>query len=171
LLELDGHLEIAVKPDICNVVIPDLARVEAQPFLGLAEEKVEGAADVLRREWLAVVPFDPLAQLERDALAVIAPAPAFSEIRHDGVEAVAGLVLIKQNEIVEHRHERIDRRDGSFLVDRPGRRVVAMVEFERSALLLSKRALACHQHGAEHRSRNDEALASHLFLPVAPSPK
>src|SRR6266545_5437701 len=92
------------------------------------------------------MPFDALPQLERDLLLVGAPGPAFGQIRHDRVQAVARLALVEQHEIVEYRHERIDRRDCRLLMDRGGRRIVAMIIFERSPLLLRWR-----RYAREHR--------------------
>ena len=89
LLELERDLEISVQPDVLHVLIPDLARIEPQPVLGFAEQQVEGAADVLGGERLAVMPFHALAQLERDPFSVLAPAPALGQIRNDRVQAVA----------------------------------------------------------------------------------
>ena len=49
---------------------------------------------------------------------------------------LSGLLLVEQDEVVEHGHEGLHRGDGRFLVDRGAGQVVAMVDAQRAALLL-----------------------------------
>ena len=84
-------------------------RVEAQFFLRLPSQEVPGTFDVGGGERLAVMPFDPVPELEGQLLAVLAPGPALGEVGYDRVERVLLLVLVEQHKVVEHRHQHGDR--------------------------------------------------------------
>ena len=125
-----------------------------------------GALHVLGGEGLAVVPLDAFSQLEGQLGLARVPRPALAELRHDGGEAVQRLGLVEQHEIVEHRHEGLGDRDGGLLVQRGARRVVAMVDPERAALLLRRRRYDAGKQGHEHRGGNGRCACEHGVSPI-----
>src|SRR5215472_11901617 len=62
------------------------------------------AFDVLGGEWLAVMPFDALAQREGQLGAFLAPRPADGEVGHDRLHSVLWGVLFVHHEIIEDAH-------------------------------------------------------------------
>src|SRR6202022_1233828 len=131
----------------------------------LPHHHVEGAFDVVRRERLAVVPFDALPQLEIERLAVAAPGPALGEIRDDRIHAVLRHVLLVDDEIVEDGHEGNVGRIGRLLVDRGAARGVTMIHSQDTALLRLGRGCNTgkrqqRQHGGRNRWH-----APHASLP------
>ena len=93
-------------------------------------------AYVLRRERLAVMPFDALAQLERQPGSVLAPRPFGCQIRNDRLKAVLLHALVEQHQIVEHAHHRPHCKGGRFLQNGHGGRAVRRVDFQNAAGLL-----------------------------------
>ena len=77
------HLVIAVGRDLDEVVVPGLARVDAQLLGRLALQQIPGAFDVGGGERLAVMPFDALAQMEGQLGAVLVPGPVGGEFGTD----------------------------------------------------------------------------------------
>ena len=115
------------------------------------------------------MPFHALAQLERDPFSVLAPAPALGQIRNDRVQAFSRFALIEQHQVVEHRHERVDRRYRRLLVNGRRRRIIAVVVFERAAVLLCQCRLDGKNGAGQNRSRDGEYSRTHLFLPGPPA--
>src|SRR5207248_7997761 len=113
-------------------------RVETQFLLRLPSQEVPGTFDVGGGERLAVMPFDPVPELEGQLLAVLAPGPAFGEVGYDGVERVLLLVLVEQHKVVEHRHQHGDRGARHFLVDRHRGRTSEIRHLEDAARFLRK---------------------------------
>ena len=64
-----------------DIAVPRFARIDAQLLTGLPEKQVPGTFDVLRRERLAVMPFDPLAQREDQLGAFFVGGPTACELR------------------------------------------------------------------------------------------
>src|SRR5438045_3479452 len=89
------------------------------------------------------MPFDAAAQLERDALSVLARCPAFREVRKNIIEPVLRLGGIKYDEIVENAHHWHRRREGRFLIDRHAGGAVAVINPQSAALLLSMCDASC----------------------------
>src|SRR5712675_308414 len=164
-LQIESDLEVAVGRDIDNLVIPGLARVLAEFLWRLAHQHVEGAFDVGGRKLLAVVPLDPLPQLEIEDLFVIAPSPALREVRNDGFQAVLRHVLLVNDEVVEDRHEGNVDRIGRLLMDGGAGRAVPVIDPQDAALLLlaGLRKTAKYQ---QRRHRGGTRLhAPHASLP------
>src|SRR5580704_10199773 len=86
--QTEGRSEIAVGGDLFEVLVPSLARIGAQLLRRLAEQQVPGAFHVTGGKRVAVVPFDALAQPERQFAAVLVPRPIGGEIRNDRLQAV-----------------------------------------------------------------------------------
>ena len=103
-LQVENRLVVAVRRHLFKVLVPGLARVLAQLRFALAEQQVPGAFHIGGGERLAVVPLDALAQLEGELGAVFVPAPAFSQVRNDGVETVLRHVMPVHDEVVEDAH-------------------------------------------------------------------
>src|SRR5207244_9667185 len=74
-LQTKRRSEIVVRSDPFEVLVPGLPRIGAQLLLRSAEQQVPGAFDVIGGEGMAVVPFDALAQPERQFSAVFVPRP------------------------------------------------------------------------------------------------
>src|SRR5262249_31067548 len=86
---------------------------------------------------------------------VFVPRPAFGELRLDQIEPVLLLVLLKQNEIVEDAHERRDRGNRCFLVDRCARWAVSMEELEYTAgMLRCCRVAEQPEHSAAYQRKH-----------------
>ena len=164
-LQDERHLVIAVGDDLGEVGVPGLARVDAQPLGALALYQVPGAFDVGGGERLAVMPFDPLTQMEDQLGAVLVPRPVGGELGHDVGEAVLRDVLVEQHEVVEHRHHRPLGDDGRFLVDRHAGRAVDHVLPENTALLLGECLSAGHRRDQSSRCRERANLPLHFCCP------
>src|SRR5712691_3290519 len=80
-LQVKASFVIAVGRDAVEVAVPSLARIAAQFLLRRALQQIPGTFDVLGGEGLAVMPFDTLAQLDGEFVAVLAPRPALREVR------------------------------------------------------------------------------------------
>ena len=61
---MEDDLVIPLRGDLAEIAVPRLARVEAQFLLRLALQEVPGTFDVGGGERLAVMPFDPVPELE-----------------------------------------------------------------------------------------------------------
>src|SRR5262249_49618236 len=59
-LQMDDGLVIPVGGHLFHIGIPGFARIDAQLFLRVVHQEIEGASDVCGGEGLAVVPFDVL---------------------------------------------------------------------------------------------------------------
>ncbi len=170
-LQFENRLVVAVRHNLGNIVVPFLARVAAEPVLGLPLQQVHRAFDIGGGERLAVVPFDALAQFERQFLAVLAPRPALGQIGNDVVHAVLFLVLAEQDEVVHDAHDRHDDRIGRLLVDRHAGRAVPVLHDERAAgFLRHGRSGAGGPQRQDRRrqdggSRNSASVSEHKFLP------
>src|SRR4029077_13575960 len=110
-----GDLVIVVGGDVGDVVPPRFARVDAQLFGALPLQQIHRAFDVGGGERLPVMPFDALVQREGQLGAALAPVPAGSELGDDVVGGVLQLVLLVDDEVVEHGAHRPVHRDGRFL--------------------------------------------------------
>ena len=77
------RLPVALGRDLLEVNPPSLAGIDAQLLLGFSLHQIKGAFDVRGGEGLAVVPFDAVAQFEAELGPVLAPRPAFGEIRNN----------------------------------------------------------------------------------------
>src|SRR5262245_49416436 len=124
-----------------------MARVPTEVLVGdLADQQMPGALHIPCGEWLTVVPLDAVAQIEGKLGLGWVPRPGRGEIGHNSVQSVEWLRLIKHDEVVVERHERLDHRVGGLFMQGGARWVVAMVEAERATLLL-----CCHRDsGTEH---------------------
>ena len=120
----------AVDADFLEVRIPDPARVFAQVVV-LADQMMPGALYVPCCERLAVMPFDTLAQIERQLCSGSVPRPALSQLWNDVVDTVARLGLIEQHQVVEYGHERHHRGDGGLFENGGARRIAAGWLLER----------------------------------------
>jgi hypothetical protein len=58
---MKGDFKIAFRRDFRELVVPALARVDAELLAGLAGQQIPGAFDVFGGKRLAIVPFDALA--------------------------------------------------------------------------------------------------------------
>jgi hypothetical protein len=130
--------EISLGGDPFDVLVPGLARIGAQFLRRLAEQQVPGAFDVIGRERMAVVPFDALAQPERQLAAVLVPRPVGRQIRDDRLQAVLCHILLIHDEVVEDAHHRPVDRARRLLVHRHARRAVEMGHPQDAALFLRK---------------------------------
>ena len=72
-LQTKRHLVIALGGDLLEIAVPSLTGVDAELLARLAAEQIPGALDVFGREGFAVVPFDALAQPERQLGLVLVP--------------------------------------------------------------------------------------------------
>src|SRR6266446_3214891 len=93
----------------------------------LPSKRSQGAFDVTCGEGMAVVPFDPLAQAERQFGAVLVPRPLGGQIWDDRLQAVLRHVLLVQDKVVENSHHWDLGRVGRFFEDRHAGRTVAVV--------------------------------------------
>ena len=59
--QVERYLVIAAGADLLQILVLDLARIDAKLLVRLAGEQVPGALHILRREGLAIVPLDALA--------------------------------------------------------------------------------------------------------------
>ena len=139
LLQTERHLVVAAGGDLGEVLVPGGAEICPQPVLRASGQQVPGAFDVGGSERLAVMPFDALAEFERQRRAVLVPGPFRSQLRPDRRQAVLRDVLIVKDEVVEDPHHRRDDRVGPLLVDRHAGRAVAVRHFQDSAGLLRER--------------------------------
>src|SRR5271169_6003619 len=103
---MERNLRVAVGRDLFEISVPGLAWIDAKLLGWSAREQVPGAFDVLGGERLAVMPFDALTQRKGQLRAVLTPRPAGRELRNDRVRVVLLYVLIEQDEIIEHAHDR-----------------------------------------------------------------
>src|SRR5215469_913063 len=113
--QLEGNLIVAVGGHLLEVAIPRFAWIETKLLARLADQQVPGAFDVPCGQRPAVVPFDALAQWERQLGPVLAPGPAGGEIGNERLHAVLFYMLVEHDEIVEQPHRR-PRRDGIHLL-------------------------------------------------------
>ena len=60
--QVKGDFVVAVSGEAVEVLVEPEARIDAQLLLRLPHQEIPRALDVLRRERLAVMPFDALAQ-------------------------------------------------------------------------------------------------------------
>src|ERR1051325_8399661 len=133
---MEADLEIAVRRDRLDIIVPGLPRVDAQLFLARAHQQIPGAFDVGRCERLSVMPFDAVTQLESQILAILAPVPARREIGDDRVEAILLYLLVIDYKVIEYRHHRLQRGARRFLEDRHAGRAVEMFYLQHAAGLL-----------------------------------
>ena len=168
-LQDKSSLVVAVRGDLFDVVVPGLARIEAELLARLAGQHVPSAFDVVRGEGFAVVPFDVLAQMERQLLAILAGRPVGGEVRHDRRQAVLRHVLIVHNEVVEHPHHRDLGRIRSLFQDRHAGRAVAVVNFQDPARFLRHRRVRT-EHAGQNAAKYDESSNKTLHEPFSPCP-
>ena len=164
-LQVEGDFEIALGGHVDHLVVPGLARVLAEFLRRLAHQHVERAFDVGRRERLAVMPLDAFPQLEGQRLVVGAPRPAGREIRADRLQAVLRDVLVVDDEVVEHRHERDIDRVGRAFMDRSAARTVSMIDPQDAALFRLGRACDRQSHHQGQRYDSKRPHAPHSNLP------
>ena len=72
---MESDLIIAIGGHLLEVAIPRLTGIETKLVARFASQQVPGAFDVFGGERFAVVPRDPLAQLEGQLSALLAPRP------------------------------------------------------------------------------------------------
>ena len=130
--QLERDLVIAGDGDLLQVLVPVPTGILAELVLPLFRDGVPGTLNVGAGERLAIVPLDAFAQLEGEPRAIGAPGPAFGKLGDDRVHAVPGLVLLVHDQVVVDGHERHDRRNRGFLVDRGAGRRIAMVDAKRA---------------------------------------
>src|SRR5689334_19820086 len=157
------RLMVVFDGDVVEIGPPCLARIEAQLFLRLTLQQVPGALDVRGGKRLTVVPLDALVQFERQILAVLAPAPAMAKIGDDIVESVLLLVLVEQNEVVENGHDRRHDRNRALFVDRHVGGAVAVIDAQRTALLLR------FGSGAREQGQQGQDCPRYYTLPASHS--
>ena len=167
--QVERRLVVAVGRYVLDLVVPALARILTKFLRRLAHQHIEGAFDVGGGERLAVVPFDALAQFERQRLLVAAPGPALRQIRDDRIQAVLRDILLVDDEIVEHRHERHVDRVGCSLMDRGAAGAVAVINPENAAVLRfgrerNRRGRQRRQHRCGQRLHNPHASLPDLSV-------
>src|SRR6516164_7281409 len=101
-LEMKGDLIIAVGGDPIEVAIRGFPGIDPKLLARRIHQQIPGALDVLRRERLAVVPFDAMPQRQGQLGSFLVPRPARRQIGHDRLEAVLLDMLVEHNEVVEH---------------------------------------------------------------------
>jgi len=104
---------------------------------------------------MAVVPFDALAQAERQFGAVLVPRPIGGQIRDYRLQAVLRHVLLVQDKVVENSHHWDLGRVRRFLEDRHAGRTVAVVDFQNAASLLGESRSGARD-GGEQRAGHCE---------------
>jgi hypothetical protein len=70
---MKGDLIVTIKGDVPEVFVPRLAGVDAQLITRLTGNEIPGAFNVSGGEGLAIMPFDALAQANRQFSLVLAP--------------------------------------------------------------------------------------------------
>src|ERR1700737_1330579 len=116
---------------------------------------------------MAVVPFDALAQAERQFGAVLVPRPIGGQIWDDRLQAVLRYVLLVEDEIVEDTHHRDLGRVGRLFEDRHAGRTVAVVDFQNAASLLGENRSGA-RNGGEQRTDHCECAQTSRHLHVLP---
>src|SRR5581483_538327 len=124
--------------DAVDVGVPLLARIDAQAdgrVPRLADD-VERELHVLRRERLAVVPADVLAQEENEVAIVVLPGPLLGELTDDRVRPLDRLGLIVDDQVAVARHRGPGDGVGRRLVDQEAlREILATSESQYPARL------------------------------------
>ena len=164
--EVQGHFVVTLDGDVGDVRVPILARVLAQLVLRFTLNQIESALHVGGGERLAVMPFDAVPQLEGQFLVVFAPGPAGRQLGHDRVHAVLRLMLVVDDEVVEHTHRRSVHRKRRLFEDRHARRCFAMIKFENAAVLRFGGLRAAQTDPGHHSRRQRNENRSHRILPV-----
>jgi hypothetical protein len=136
--EVERRLMLAIDGNLLEVGPPHPARVLAEIVIGLAVEPVPSALHVLGGERLAVVPRNPLAQLESQLCPALIPHPALGELGNDRIDAADGLHGIEHDKPVEDGPGGHHRGKAYFLQDRQAGGIGADVDIQRSAVLLSR---------------------------------
>src|SRR5258707_13853570 len=77
---MEGHVAVAAGGDLVDIEKPGFAVVEAQPLGRFAGQQIVGAFDVCGGKGLSVMPFDALAQLEVQFVAILAPTPTRADV-------------------------------------------------------------------------------------------
>ena len=152
--QLESHLVVALDDDGIEVAVPGFARIYPQRLAALALEQVPSAFDVAGGEGLAIVPFDALAQFERQGSAGLVPRPGAGKIRDDRLHAALRHALVVHHKVVEDPHHRPLARDGGFLVDRHAGRAVEEENLEDAARFLRGRRTRRRQ--CQHHDDADE---------------
>jgi len=148
----ERHLVVGLDDDAIEVAVPGLAWIDAQRLASLALQQIPGAFDVTGAERPAVVPFDALAQFERDGGPRLVPRPGAGEIGHDGLQAALRHALIVHHQVVEDAHHRPLAGDGGLLVDRHAGRAVEEEDLQDAARFLRGRRPRRHR-----RQHHDDA--------------
>ncbi|MGY4432580.1 hypothetical protein ACVWWO_005057 [Bradyrhizobium sp. F1.13.1] len=161
-LQIEGDLEITVRRDIVNLAVPGFARILPQLLLRFAHQEIEGAFDVGRRERLAVMPLDALAQFEGQLLVVAAPGPALGQLWPQGIRAILRNVLVVDDEIVEHSHEgHVDRICRALQDGRIGRAVAVIHPQDPALLWFAGRCDRRKRQQRQRRRRGERPYAPH----------
>jgi len=137
-LQMKGDLVVVIRAHRFEVLEVRLARVEADPVLGLVELQIDRAQHVLGGERLAVVPFDALAQGEGQRRAVLVPLPFGRQVGLDRLDADQRVVLVEQDQVVVDRHQWRLAERRCLLVNIEARRAVGVVDPEGAARLLGR---------------------------------
>ena len=137
-LQVEGRLIVAVDRDLAQVLVPDLARVlaEVRATSPLPISMCQVHCTSLAVNGLPSCHFTPWRSLKVSFVLVVVPRPARRQVGHDRVDALVRLRWIEHHEVVEDRHERAVDRHRRLLEDRGARRVVAVIDAQRAALLL-----------------------------------
>src|SRR4051812_24717349 len=98
---MEGDLVVAIYGHRIQVPVPRPARVETQLLVRTSEQHVPRAFNILRRERLAIVPFDTVAYPKRQLRPALVPRPFAGQIRHDGLNVVLWHMLVVHDEVVE----------------------------------------------------------------------
>jgi len=85
LLEVKGHLVIAIGDACFDIAVPGFTQVDAQL---LTSRALDRAFDFRGGERLAGTPFDALAQRNRQLGALLIPSPADGQLRDDRARRV-----------------------------------------------------------------------------------
>jgi hypothetical protein len=160
------RLPVALGRDLFEVDPPSLAGIDAQLLFGFSLHQIKGAFHIGSGEGLAVVPFDAVAQLEGEVRPVLAPRPAFGEIRNDRLQAVLLYVRVEHDEVVEHPHDRRHDRDRPLLEDRHVPRAVPVPHLENATLFLRLCRIGNHQAEQQTSRCRGASTNFHLFPPT-----
>jgi len=99
-----GYLEIAIGGQGIEIVVPGFARVDAKLVVPSSGQQIPCAFDVFGGKWLAIMPFDAVAQRHCQLGALFIPTPLCRQIRDDRLRAVLRHLLLEYHQIVEDPH-------------------------------------------------------------------
>ena len=164
-LQMEHDLQIALRLDPGDVLVPALARVNAEFLRGDVTDTVPGANDIGGGKRLAIVPFHARPELQRQVGARFVPRPLRCQFRADRIGAVLRDVLIVQHQIVEHAHHRREYRVAGLLVNGHVAGAVAMQNTQNAAVPLGHGGCRQHYRGQRQQksSQHEGTLPVRLF--------